>query len=107
MLNTLKSLADSINVDYTGHTAQIDDVLHALENHNDPAVSGEDGRRAIEFITATYQSAFTKKTVKLPMTPDDPFYTKEGIVAGATRFYEKTISIDGFKNDKIQVGGTL
>jgi len=107
MFNTLKSLADGIKVDYTGHTAQIEDVLRALENHTEPTVTGEDGRRAIEFITATYQSAFTKKTVKFPMTQDDPFYTKEGIVAGATRFYEKTVSIDGFKNDKIQVGGTL
>lgn len=107
LLHSLKSLTDSMKIDYTGHTAQINDVLHALESHTAPTVDGEDGRRAIEFIVATYQSAFTKKTVNLPMTPADPFYTKEGIVAGSTRFYEKSVSIDGFENDKIQVGGTL
>lgn len=107
LINKLKDLADSIKTNYTGHTAQIDDVLHALEHHTAPTVDGEDGRRAIEFIAATYQSAFTKKTVNLPMTPADPFYTKDGIVAGSTRFYEKSVSIDGFKNNEIQVGGTL
>ncbi|MEA5051280.1 MAG: Gfo/Idh/MocA family oxidoreductase [Oscillospiraceae bacterium] len=107
LLRKLQDLADGVETKYTAHTAEIDDVLRALETGTSPFVTGEDGRRAIEFIAATYQSAFTKKTVHLPMTPADPFYTKAGIVAGATKFYTKSVSIEGFKNDKIQVGGTL
>ncbi|MEA4911579.1 MAG: Gfo/Idh/MocA family oxidoreductase [Oscillospiraceae bacterium] len=107
ILSSLQAVAEGVHTQYTGHTAQIDDVLKALEDHTAPSVTGEDGRRAIEFIAATYQSAFTGQTVRLPMTAADPFYTKEGIVAGAPKFYRKTVSVDGFKNDRIQVGGTL
>lgn len=107
VLEKMKEFCEQIQIGYTGHTAQIKDVLDALEKNGEPSVSGEDGRRAIEFITATYQSAFTGKTVEFPLSPKDLFYTKEGILKHAVRFYEKTVSIDGFANDAIQVGGTL
>lgn len=107
LLNTLNKFVDEVKTEYTGHTAQIDDVLRAMETSTSPSVSGEDGRRAIEFIAATYQSAFTKKTVKLPMTSADAFYTNEGICSNSTKFYKKTVSIESFKNNEIQVGGTL
>ena len=107
LLNELQLLADRVNVQYTGHTAQIDDVLSAIEMKRQPTVTGEDGRRAIEFIMALYQSAFTGKAVQLPMTSADPFYASSGVVACAPRFYEKTVSIDGFTDNTIQVGGTL
>ena len=41
------------------------------------------------------------------MTSKDPFYSKEGIIKHAVKFHEKTVSIDGFQNNEIQVGGTL
>lgn len=107
LLNSLNKFVDEVKTEYTGHTAQIDDVLRAMETSTLPSVTGEDGRMAIEFIAATYQSAFTKQMVKLPMTSADAFYTKEGICSSSTKFYEKTVSIESFKNNEIQVGGTL
>lgn len=106
-LERLQRFVDNIKPGYTGHTAQIDDVLAALENGRESAVTGRDGRRAIELIMALYQSAFTGKPVQLPLTPADPFYTQQGLLGGVTRFYEKTVSIDRFNDDTIQVGGTL
>ena len=107
ILDKCNEFVEKIEPKYTAHTAQIDDCLTAFENHREPFITGEDGRRAIEFIAATYQSAFLKQTVTLPLTEKDPFYSKAGINKYATKFYEKSVSIDNFKNDKIQVGGTL
>ena len=106
-LAQMKEICESVETKYTGHTAQIRDVLEAIQDNRPVGVSGEDGRRAIEFISAVYQSAFTHQTVHFPMTSKDPFYSKEGIIKHAVKFHEKTVSIDGFQNNEIQVGGTL
>ena len=44
--------------------------------------------------------------VKLPLAPDNPFYTSEGILAHAPRFYKKTKSIENFADDAIVVGAS-
>ena len=80
------------------HDGQLEDVLSALENDREPAITGEDGRRTIELICAIYKSGSTKKTISLPITKDDPFYTVEGIRANVPHFYRKTasvVSLDG------------
>ncbi len=80
-------------VRYEGHTGQIDNVLTTLENGGRvPAITGEDGRRTIELITAIYKAGATGETVQLPLQPEDPFYSVEGIRARAPHFYEKTVS---------------
>ena len=107
LVEKLTRFAAGIERKHTGHTAQIDDMLGAIEQGRESSVTGEDGRRAVEFIMAVYQSAFTGKRVRLPLTPADPFYTKEGMVGGVTKFYEKTVSIESFSDNTIQVGGTL
>ena len=106
-LQEMQEFCDNIKVEYSGHTGQIDDVLTAIETGRKPLITGEDGRLAIEFISALYQSAFLKQPVNLPITKDDPFYSKAGILQSATKFYEKTVSIDKFNKNEIQVGGTL
>ncbi len=79
---------------YEGHTGQIDDVLKTLEEGRlVPAITGEDGRRTIELITAIYKAGATKTPVRLPLAKDDPFYTVDGIRASAPHFYEKTASV--------------
>lgn len=77
---------------YVGHDGQLENVLSALETGSAPAIGGEDGRRAIELISAIYQSGALGKTVTLPLSKDDPFYTVEGIRANVPHFYEKTTS---------------
>ncbi len=88
---------------YTGHTGQIDNLLTAIETGRPPAVTGADGRASVELITAIYKAGSTGQTVTLPLTPDDPFYTVAGIMAGTPRFFEKSASLDSLGGD-ITVG---
>lgn len=92
---------------YTEHTGQIENMLRAIEEDACPLITGEDGRRMIEFISAVYQSAFTDSKVKLPMTSADLFYTREGILSKAVRFHEKKKSVENYADTGIKVGGTL
>lgn len=84
---------------YEGHPGQIENVLSAIEQNGQPAITGEDGRRTIELITAMYFSGSTGKTVDLPLTADCPFYTAQGILSGAPKFYEKTTSAAELSGD--------
>lgn len=77
---------------HEGHAGQLEDVMRAIEQDGPVAISGEDGRRTIELITAMYKSGAEGVTVTLPLGKDDPFYTVAGIMARAPHFYEKTVS---------------
>jgi UDP-N-acetyl-2-amino-2-deoxyglucuronate dehydrogenase len=91
---------------HVGHKGQIDDVLSAIESGSGQVlVNGQEGRKTLELITAIYQSASTGTTVQLPLRPDSPFYTREGIMANATHFYEKKNSVVSFNNNVITVSG--
>ncbi|MBQ6528261.1 MAG: Gfo/Idh/MocA family oxidoreductase [Clostridia bacterium] len=74
---------------YEHHTGQLDNVLTAIETDGPVAITGEDGRRTIELITAIYKSGSTHQPVELPLKKDDPFYTVEGIRKNVPHFYEK------------------
>jgi predicted dehydrogenase len=78
---------------YEHHTGQLDNVLTAIEKGEKPAITGEDGRRTIELITAIYKAGSSRQPVDFPLKPDDPFYTVEGIRAHVPHFYEKTASV--------------
>ncbi len=78
---------------YEHHTGQLDNVLTAIEKGEAPAITGEDGRRTIELITAIYKAGSGRQPVDFPLKPDDPFYTVEGIRAHVPHFYEKTASV--------------
>ena len=75
------------------HAGQLENVLTALETGGDVAITGEDGRRTIELITAIYKAGAERKTAVLPLAKEDPFYTVEGIRANVPHFYEKTVSV--------------
>lgn len=90
---------------YEGHTAQIDNVLTCLEQGGTtPAITGEDGRRTIELITAIYKAGATRQPVQLPLTPEDPFYTVAGIQAHAPHFYEKSASLADLGDSQVLPG---
>lgn len=79
-------------VRWEGHTGQIENVLTAIQTDTPVAISGEDGRRTIELITAIYASGASGRSVTLPLQREDPFYTVAGIMAHVPHFYEKTAS---------------
>ncbi|HEY5560403.1 MAG TPA: Gfo/Idh/MocA family oxidoreductase [Clostridiaceae bacterium] len=89
---------------YIGHAAEINDVLNYFETGEKVLVPGEDGRTALELITAIYKSATLKQPVKLPLSKDDPFYTVAGIQVSVPHFYEKSTSLQNFDNEDITVG---
>lgn len=78
---------------HTGHAGQIADMLDAVRERRRPAVDGEDGRRAIELVTAIYEAGIERRTVDLPLSPDDPFYRTGTLLERAPRFFEKTASV--------------
>jgi predicted dehydrogenase len=92
------------NLTHEGHTGQIQDVLNALENGTRPLIGGNDGRRTIELITAIYKAGCMKEVVRLPLAKGDDFYTFEGLIKNAVRFYEKSTAIENLPEDDISVG---
>ena len=78
--------------------------LTALEQGQRPMITGKDGRRTIELITAIYKSGSLGQTVTLPIQEDDDFYTFQGLLSHAPHFYEKTASVENFAPDTITVG---
>jgi predicted dehydrogenase len=75
---------------HLGHAGQIGDVLAALREGRRPAVDGTDGRNAVELVTAIYQAGIERRTVDLPLTPDDPYYHSGALERRAPHFFEKT-----------------
>jgi predicted dehydrogenase len=84
---------------HTGHEGEIDDVMKAIETGGKPLITGESGRLTIELITAIYKAGFEHRTVELPITAQDEYYTVEGIQKNAIHFYEKTASVTELGSD--------
>lgn len=78
---------------HLGHAGQIADVLAAIREGDAPAITGEDGRNAVEIVTAIYASGFEGRTMDLPLRTDDPYYRSGHLVANAPHFFEKRASI--------------
>ena len=57
--------SDPAALDAAGHAAQIADLLAAIEEGREPAVSGESGRAALEIVCAVYESARAGRAVTL------------------------------------------
>lgn len=89
---------------YEGHTGEIEHVLTALEQNTRPMITGIEGRNTVELITAIYKAGFEKRTVQLPIGPDDEYYTVEGFQKHAVHFYEKKESVENFADAEISVG---
>lgn len=89
---------------HEGHTGEIEDYQTALENGTRPMITGVDGRKTVELITAIYKSGSLKQTVALPLARDDEFYTFEGLLKHTPHFYEKTSCVENFSADNITTG---
>lgn len=92
-------------LEHTGHAAQLRDVLTSIEAGTEPMITGEDGRRAVELVTAIYASAIERRTIDLPLAPEDPYYRSGTLVERAPHFFEKSASVGALDGD-ITVGGS-
>jgi UDP-N-acetyl-2-amino-2-deoxyglucuronate dehydrogenase len=61
----LSAAADPAAVDIASHAAQLADLLDAVDTGREPAVSGRDGRDALEIILAVYESSRAARPVRL------------------------------------------
>jgi predicted dehydrogenase len=103
---TIRTLSDFYHrlpdLAHEGHTGQIGDVLTAMETPGARVlIDGHEGRKTLEIITAIYQAAITGGRVALPLPADDPFRTRDGLLAAAPRFHEKKVSVAGFAANEI------
>jgi predicted dehydrogenase len=57
--------ADPAVLDFSGHAAQLADLLAAIDEGRAPAVDGEAGRAALEIVCAVYESSRSGRTVTL------------------------------------------
>ncbi|HDR7514035.1 Gfo/Idh/MocA family protein [Bacillus mobilis] len=48
-----------------GHQCIIEDMIEAIQQNRTPIVSGEDGKRALQFVLAFYESAETQQKIKI------------------------------------------
>ncbi len=104
-LNDLYSTLPQLT--HQAHEGQIENVLTAIETGGAPFITGESGRMTIELITAIYKAGFQQKTVELPITKSDPYYTVQGIMENAPHFYEKTNSVINLgSSQEITLGGS-
>lgn len=92
---------------YEGHTAQIENVMTAIVSGSPVLIDGRSGRNALELIMAIYKSASIGETVQLPLLPDDPFYTRDGVLKHATYFYKKKSHVENFTDMAIRLGTDL
>lgn len=92
------------DLQYEGHTGEILNVLDALETGQRPMITGEDGRKTVELITAIYKAGCLGQRVSLPLKKEDEYYTFEGILANAVHFYDKTTAVENFADEAITLG---
>ncbi|NMA85254.1 MAG: Gfo/Idh/MocA family oxidoreductase [Epulopiscium sp.] len=105
LMEELQTYYDALpHLEHESHEGQIDNVLRAIEQGIDPLITGEDGRATIELITAIYKAGFEEKTVELPLSSEDDFYTLHGILKNVKHFYEKEKAIENFADIDISTG---
>lgn len=78
---------------HLGHEGQIGDLLAAVREGRAPVSTGQDGRNAVEVVTAIYKAGFEREFVALPIAASDPYYRAGRLVANAPHFFEKKASL--------------
>lgn len=96
-----KVAAAHVALSHESHAGQIGDVLAAIREGRAPAISGEDGRNAVELVTGIYQAGIERRTVDFPLQPDNPYYRTGTLIARAPHFFEKTNSVHELVGDII------
>jgi predicted dehydrogenase len=88
-----KLAADLEPLPHLGHAGQIGDLIDAIRTGRPPIADAQDGRNAVELVTAIYKAGFERSVVALPLSSDDPYYRAGYLVEAAPRFYEKRRSL--------------
>ena len=65
------TFSEPMAMSFVGHERQIADFVDAIRDNRPPAITGREARKAVEIVTAVYQSARTGQTVNLGTAPSD------------------------------------
>lgn len=91
---------------YEGHAGLADNLLRAVDEGVPLISDGQAGRNTMELIMAIYKSASENAPVTLPITPDDPFYTRAGVQTRMPHFYKKTGFLSQFTHNEITLASS-
>lgn len=58
-------VSNPVDISIMGHKKQIEDLMHAAETGERPLVDAVEGRKSVEIVLAVYESARSKKLVRL------------------------------------------
>lgn len=58
---------DPMGIGFELHRRQIVDMIDAVNNNRSPAITGEEGRKAVEIILAIYRSSQSNSPITLPL----------------------------------------
>lgn len=91
----IQNYYDSLpDLTYELHTGQVENVLKVLNGEEELLLDGMSGKAALELIMGIYSSSVSGRAVELPLSADNPFYSKESALKAAPHFYEKNASIE-------------
>ncbi len=62
----VSSKTDPAQIAKDGHFILVDDMISAIRDNREPAISGEEARKAVDVVLAIYESARTGKEVTIP-----------------------------------------
>ena len=57
-------------IEHESHRVQIEDMVKAILEDREPAITGEEARKAVEIVLAAYKSARKEQLVKFPLVSD-------------------------------------
>jgi len=60
-------VADPMAIDFSGHKAQFEDFVNALQKGSSPLVDGREGRKTLEVVLALYEASARGRRVDLPL----------------------------------------
>jgi predicted dehydrogenase len=105
VLAEVQAFYDSLpELSVTGHDAQVANFVNAVLGREPLLVDAEQGRRTVELVSAIYESSHLNRMVRLPLSEANVFYTRDGIMASARHFHEKTRSVENFATSDITFG---
>ena len=61
-------VSNPVDISIMGHKKQIEDMMRAVQTGDSPLVDGAEGRKSVEIVLAIYESARSKKLVRLPLS---------------------------------------